>query len=275
MEITSYRPKSLILQEYIDSYYILQHSVSDAKVSYLTFPSVFSIVAVVNNAQNSIGKEKILIKSSHQEQLDTSLVCRFNKPICFEYQGDIKEICIYFKPLGLNAFLKADLDHYSKSLFDPFLPFPDYFQVMKNILEIDNNDLIAQRVEEYWLSKRIGFNHTYLNEIVALIEGDIKLTTAELAQKAGVSQKSLIAQFKKHLCKTPSEYKKILRFRRALNEMKNTDEKISLTELTHLIDFFDQSHMIANFKSLTGYSPRKFFTDLTTLRESQIHWIFQ
>ena len=56
--------------------------------------------------------------------------------------------------------------------------------------------------------------------------------------------------------------------------MKGSNEKTSLTELSHFIDFFDQSHMIENFKSLTKLTPRTFFENLTTMENSNVHWIF-
>lgn len=274
MKIETFHPQSQELRKYMDSYYILEHSENDNPVSYLTFPSVYSIVAIVQNAENIILDNKIITKSSKSKPLETSLVCRFNEPICFEYQGNIKEICIYFKPLGINAFLKKELANYSHSPFDSFVPFPDYESEMKRILKIKNKVALVGKLENYWLSKLTGFTHPFLSEVILKIEENAKITTAELASEFKVSQKTLIAQFKKHLCKTPSEYKKILRFRKAIVKMKDSNENTSLTELSHLIDFFDQSHMIDNFKSLTKLTPRTFFERLTTMENSDVHWIF-
>ena len=274
MKIETFHPKAEALEKYIESYYILEHAEHDKPVSYLTFPSVFSIIAAVQNAENQILDHKIITKSSKSQRLETSIVCRFNEPICFEYQGAIKEICIYFKPLGINAFLKRALVDYSHSAFDSFVPFSDYETAMLSILKIENKAILAEHLENYWLRKFIGFSHPFLKDAIAKIDENPKITTVDLAKSFKVSQKTLIAQFKKHLCKTPSEYKKILRFRKAITKMKDSHEKTSLTQLSHLIDFFDQSHMIDNFKSLTKRTPRAFFENLTTLENSNIHWIF-
>lgn len=274
MQIETFKPQNKELQKYIESFYILEHSRNEDKISYLTFPSVFSIVAVVNNAENIRTTDNITTKFSKSKPLETSLVCKFNTPICFQYQGDIKEICIYFKPLGLNAFLKEQLASYSHSYFDPFVPFSDYENEMKKILNTENKTLLVERLEKYWLSKTIGFHHPFLSKAISKIEENPKLTTLELANEFNVSQKTLISQFKKHLCKTPSEYKKILRFRKALTEMQESNKKTKLTELSYIVDFFDQSHMVSNFKSLTGYAPKTFFKNLTTIEKSTIQWIF-
>ena len=274
MQIETFKPQNKELQKYIESFYILEHSQKEGKISYLTFPSIFSIVAVVNNAENIISADNITTKFSKSKSLETSLVCQFNVPICFKYQGNIKEICIYFKPLGLNAFLKKQLASYCHSYFNPFVPFSDYEIEMKKILNTENRTLLVESLEKYWLSKLIGFFHPFLSNAISKIEENPKITTLELANEFNVSQKTLILQFKKHICKTPSEYKKILRFRKALTEMQVSKKKTKLTELSYIIDFFDQSHMISNFKSLTGYSPKIFFKNLRTIENSKIHWIF-
>lgn len=274
MQIETFNPQNKELQKYIESFYILEHSRNEDKISYLTFPSVFSIVAVVNNAENIITTDTITTKFSKSKLIDTSLVCKFNAPICFKYQGNIKEICIYFKPLGLNAFLKKQLSSYCHSHFDQFAPFSDYENEMKKILETKNSTLLAESLEKYWLSKLIGFSHPFLSNAISKIEENPKITTLELAHEFNISQKTLILQFKKHLCKTPSEYKKILRFRKAVTEMQEANKKKKLTELSYIVEFFDQSHMVSNFKSLTGYSPKLFFKNLMTIENSRIHWIY-
>lgn len=274
MHIETFKPQREELQNFIESFYILEHSETEDKISYLTFPSIFSIVAVINNAENVISSDNITTKFSESESLATSIVCKFNAPICFKYQGNIKEICIYFKPLGLNAFLENDLAYYCHSYFNPFVPFCDYESEMKKILDCESKNLLAESLEEYWLGKLKGFSHPFLSQAISKIEYNQKVTTLELANEFNVSQKTLISQFKRHLCKTPSEYKKILRFRKALTEMQESKKTTKLTELSYIVDFFDQSHMIANFKSLTGYSPKTFFKNLTTVEESNIQWIF-
>ena len=274
MKINTFYPKHEVLQQYVASYYILEHSERDPAISYLTFPSLNSIVAAVPNAEHVRFEHKILTRPSQTKPMASSLVCRFNKPICFEYQGNIKEICIYFKPLGLNAFLPKPLASCSHGPFDPFNPFSDYATEMKRILKIEDPNELAQQLEAYWLTYCTGFTHPFLGEAIALIDDDLKITTAELARHFKRSQKTLIAQFKKHLCKTPSEYKKILRFRKAITAMKGSGNKTSLTELSHLIEFFDQSHMIGNFKALTQRTPRRFFENLTTMGNTNVHWIF-
>lgn len=274
MRIKTFKPHNKELQKYIDSFYILEHSRNEKKISYLTFPSVISFVSVEQNSESIITSKKIITKFSESKSINTSLVCRFNKPICFQYEGDIKEICIYFKPLGLNAFLVKSLEAYSTSYYNTFVPFSGYEKSMQTILNIENETLLAKDLEAYWANKIIGFEHPFLYDAIHIIKENHNIKTSDLADKCKVSQKTLIAHFKKHLCKTPSEYKKILRFRNALSVKQQSNKKTKLTELSYIIEFFDQSHMVSDFKSLTGLSPKAFFKNLNTIEDSNIHWIF-
>jgi len=274
MKTESFKPENKELQKYIESFYILTHSRNEEKVSYLTFPTLYSVVAIVLNAENIITSKNITTKFCASKPLETSLICRFNKPICFQYDGDIKEVCIYFKPLGLNAFLEKPLENYSSSFFDKFIPFSDYEMSMKKILETEDNTFLATKIEEYWLKKLIGFNHPFLFGAINQIQESPHISTFELANEYKISQKTLIKHFKKHLCKTPTEYKKIFRFRKALNEKQISDKTYKLTELAYISNFFDQSHMISNFKSLTGLAPKLFFKNLSKSEGNNINWIF-
>ncbi|WP_421801473.1 helix-turn-helix domain-containing protein [Flagellimonas sp.] len=145
---------------------------------------------------------------------------------------------------------------------------------MQKILELDDIDSISIKIEEYWIKKRIGFEHPFLFDSIHKIQENPKIKTSELASSYNISQKTLITHFKRHLCKTPTEFKKILRFRKALTKMQSANKKTRLTELSYMIDFFDQSHMVGDFKSLTGISPKAFFKKLKCIENSNIHWIF-
>ena len=274
MIIKTFEPTSKELQKYIECFYILSNSKDDDKVSYLTFPTLFSVVAAVINAKNIVTDQKVTIAFSKKDAIDTSLVCRFNKPILVEYEGEIKEICIYFKPLGLNAFLEKPLENYSNSFVDEFIPFPDYEKRMQSILKMEDDGDLALNIEQYWLERLIGFKHPFLHAALDSIHQDPNITTYDLAKGVGVSQKTFIRQFKKHLCKTPTEFKKILRFRIAISEKQKSLEGNRLTELAYISNFFDQSHMVASFKSLAGFAPKSFFQKLSTSDANNINWIF-
>jgi len=274
MNVNIYYPKSYILKQIIECFYVLKRDENEQNLVYLTFPSVNSIVSIAPYTRIIKSENKITAIHDTSAPLFSDLTCRFNKPILIEYEGSIKEITIYFKPLGLNALIDNDLNVYSKNNI-PFIPFADFEETMLQIFK-ENDDLkMVAQLQKYLISKYKGFNHPFLTQILAdFYDENNKLKSlAEIFSKYPISQKTIIHYFEQHLCKTPSGFRKILRFRKALSEYKKSNNQ-KFTELSNYLDFFDQSHMIREFKTLTGYSPKDFYRKLSQIENGEIKWMF-
>ena len=219
---------------------------------------------------------QLIIQQCDDNDVETNLVSDFNKPVYVQYEGKINEITIYFKPLAINAFLRHDLNHYNSSNFSDFAPFEDYRKAMIEILSQQNDIEKIQAIESYWLSKLAGFQHQFLETVLAemMSEENDALTIMELCEKNAISRTTLNKHFARHICKTPSQFKKILKFRNAVNKYASDNAKNNLTDIAYGVDYFDQSHMTREFKSVTGFSPKEFFKRTTALEKKQIHWLF-
>ena len=276
MKIKVYSPLNPLLKKYIECIYILTHTSEEKPAKYITFPSIFTIVSISEKSKTINKGNKLIIGQCDDNKIETNLVSNFDKPVYVQYEGEIKEITIYFKPLAINSFLEHELSHYNSSNFSEFLPFKDYREAMIEILSLQNDTEKIQAVESYWLSKLIGFQHNFLETILSEImcEENDALTITELCEKNAISRTTLNKHFGRHICKTPSQFKKILRFRNAVNKYASNNARNNLTDIAYCVDYFDQSHMIREFKSVTGLSPKVFFKRTTALEKKQIHWLF-
>ncbi len=275
MEIKFFKPKSKILQKYLEGYYFLTKKSDEAAVEYLTFPNNYSIISVYENAEIIYSENQAFVQGKKNEEFGSDLICHYKKPIKLKYEGNISELTFYFKPLGLNAFLDKPLCNYTNAFFSKFIPFDDYQTMMQTILREENLQIKIDLIEEYWLSKFSGFEHSFLNEIVIdLLDINTDYSIAELAKKHNTSRQNLSKHFEKHLCKSPSDFKKTQRFREALKSKKGKKDTTNLTALSYDMLFYDQSHLIKDFKSLTGLSPKKFFKNLTSHDNGEINWLF-
>ncbi|MFH7010547.1 helix-turn-helix domain-containing protein [Flavobacterium sp. FlaQc-52] len=160
----------------------------------------------------------------------------------------------YFKPSGINHFIdKAYLLFEQKTAIN-FNPFDDFYEKMKGILELKDRTLQIDLLEEYWLSKFVQKDQQLVEEILLDIESDLKIS--DIASKHHMSRQHLNTLFTKTVGKPCSEYRKIYRFRSTIEKKKDTKK---LTQLTYDNLFYDQSHMIKDFKDLTKVSPLSFF----------------
>lgn len=276
MEIKFFKPNNPLLQKYIESFYVLTRQPHDKPVIYVAFPGTGYFVTINENSE-SIRQNEYTRFVHHPGQLPISdFIYNFDEPHFIEYEGATSELNICFKPLGLNAFLENKLTSYSANYSTPFYPFEDYRQYLANISTMKNVEDKIEATEIYWLSKLRGFTHPFLYQVVEEIKDEDRTarTFAEIAAANKISRATLHKQFEHHLCTTPGQFRKVVRFRKAMKKhaVKSTIE--SLTDISNLVNYFDQSHMIKDFKALTHHSPKSFFSKITPLASGKLNWIF-
>jgi AraC-like DNA-binding protein len=275
LEIKFYKPKNELLQKYIEGYYFLTKKVDENTIKYLTFPNNYSIISVYEKIKVEFLENNVILTEDENSAFSSDLICSYKKPIQLEYKGFINEITFYFKPLGLNYFVKKSLSSYTSSFFSNFIPYEDYEYKMKEILNENSFETRQDLIENYWISKFNEFDHPFLKDVILDLSSENKEhSILELAKKYKISRQNLGKHFEIHLCKTPSEYKKVHRFREALKSKIQKNSTNNFTSLSYDMLFYDQSHLIKDFKSLTGLTPKTFFKNITSQENGEINWLF-
>lgn len=263
-----YTPQNDILKQYIEGYYFLSDHGTGTNKKYVTFPNNYGIVTVNLNSTIKFDKHKILIAPSSVNTIHTSFVYRYVNPIEVHYATPFQEITIYFKPLGINHFVNNLENMFSQNQMTEFSPqFSDFKSEMNKIFHITDRASQIRELEAYWQSKLIVKDLTFMKMILSDVESNLKIE--EIAKKHHISRKHLNNIVKKNLGKSLVEYRKIFRFR---NTISNKKDLKNLTELSYENSFFDQSHLIKDFKSLTKINPNLFFKNVNT--ENKNVWLF-
>lgn len=81
-----------------------------------------------------------------------------------------------------------------------------------------------------------------------------------LAARACLSRKQYERTFAARVGASPKQFLRVVRFQRAVYHMQCRHSK-NLTDLAHACGYYDQAHMINEFKALTGLTPRQYFAD--------------
>lgn len=266
MKLDFYKPKNSILKNYIEGYYFISEDKNHKCVEYFTFPNNYCIFSVSQNIEQNFKENRFVIKSSKRANIVAGLVSRYSKPIEFYYENPVNEITIYFKPLGINHFLDSS-DIFKQSQISDFIPFSDFKENMKVIFKQLNREKQIELFENYLLSKFVKKDLTVIEQILSDVEAGFKI--AEIAEKYNFTRQYINKIFSKNVGKTPSEYRKIHRFRNSLNKIK---KGTNLTQLSHSNLFYDQAHFIKDFKTLTNTNPSSFFKNVDTEKENI--WLF-
>lgn len=276
MKIKIYEPKNKILKKYIECFYTLQRNDDDESITYLGFPSNTIFVTLCQDAEVIINENEITIENHPNEKIKSILIIDNQKQGATTYIGKTNEISIYFKPLGINAFLEKPFSSFIKGTISEFNPFEDYNNEINEVFKIKDENRKIEFLENYLLNKHKEFNHPFLHKVIESIMSTNyqKLNISETARNNAISRTTFNKQFLLHTGTTPSQFIKIERFRNALKMFTKNSTKEQLIDIVYLANYFDQSHMAKDFKSLTGYSPKIFFSKLSQKENNQINWVF-
>ena len=195
---------------------------------------------------------------------------RFTRPVHLIYDGNFEEITIIFKPLGVNRFIQDNFLHVA----------PSYSQLFQNDAWVSFSELLFS--EPNPIEKLEVFLLAQLNDqpIFNTIEIALRcfedpaedFTVPAVAALLGLNLKSFQRLFTKHMGCSPSNYKKIARFRNSTNSKIYSKQVKSLTTICHENNYFDQSYFIKQFKTLTHQNPKKFFKTVRVLDTDKVMW---
>lgn len=86
------------------------------------------------------------------------------------------------------------------------------------------------------------------------------ITIDALASAACLSRKQFERTFSDNIGSSPKQFLKAVKFQYSLFQ-KYTNKTLSLTEIAYCSGYFDQSHMINAYKSLSGITPGQYFAE--------------
>lgn len=276
MILETYKPQNEILRKYIDCFYTLKRTDDEPGITYLGFPSNTVFLTLCKNARVTGYGDVLNVSACANEDIESVLIIDTKKQAPCIYTGACDEITIYFKPLGINRFLKEPLFKYLTGCISNFSPYEDYQSSLRTIFQGLDDQSRLFLLEEYLLSKLTDFRHPFLDEALHMILNDtlypIKIN--DIARFCKKSRTTLHKEFLKHLGTNPHQFLKIERFRNAVKMFTSNATKEQLVDIVYMAEYFDQSHMAKDFKSLTGYTPKHFFSKLSQMKNGTINWIF-
>lgn len=124
--------------------------------------------------------------------------------------------------------------------------------------ETDKNTIISN-VEKFFTSKIVNTKDTRIAQFVKDISSSGGCNNLlKVASELNLSLRQLERKVFEVVGISPKEFSRIVRFQKSLF-IKQHNPKINLTSLSYECGYFDQSHFIKEFKSISGYAPKEFF----------------
>lgn len=177
-------------------------------------------------------------------------------------KGPVYNIGVRFKPHGLSSFFGVSMT----KLTPPFALqgdslFPLLTEVSKGLSLYskftDNVDLLNQAFISH-LPNAEPPDQLVSMAVTEMVRNAGNLRISELYEQLCVSKSTLEKRFQESVGLSPKILCNILRFNSIIYQGQQ-EPAPTLTQLTYQQGFFDQSHLVHNFRSFTGLPPGRFF----------------
>ncbi|MBB2148214.1 helix-turn-helix domain-containing protein [Pedobacter gandavensis] len=269
------KPGNEILKRYVQ-YFLFFNKMDERMVNYTTFPN--------NNLCLAIYKQNEVHYVNDQQSNsciitvgDSNFVSRcygFHKmPFQVNVNSPLDQVCIVFYPAALGAFTSASYEDLMSSnhVFETVFPDKNTF-FLEQLFAEQNFAKRAQRLESLLLNNLNDCIPNRLKDALLFISNGHQEnpTVEDLARKLRLSETSVFRLFKNHLGQNPKSFLKTIRFRTALDKMLS--KECSLTETAYLNQYYDQAHLIKDFRSLSGHSPKQLLGKVA-LSQNDLVWI--
>lgn len=264
-----------VLKEFIQYFIFFNHNLADS-FSYQTFPNTNLCLAIYkeNEIDYRRNKNENICTISYGRKAFSSCFFGFHEqPFKVNINTALDQVCILFHPAGLRAFTQIPYNE----LINERDVFNCLFKNNGHILELvfEESDLFkrAALLEAFLLknleTKRLDFRANLVLEQIYSKRGNV--TVYELSKLLKVNESTLYRSFSTSLGQSPKDFIQTVRFRNALSLLLKHQYK-SLTELTYLSMFYDQSHFIKDFKKRSGLLPNSLHKNIQ-LEQSILAWI--
>jgi AraC-like DNA-binding protein len=169
-----------------------------------------------------------------------------------------------FRPGGAYPFLNLPLSELNDSVVEMELVWGEAMVGLRERLlaapSVDGRFRVLQQTLLHRAAGRLEPDRSLSYALCRLKCATEETTIRGLADEIGVAQKRLVRTFQKHVGLKPKTLARIFRFQGVLRRLE-LDSRVSWAYLAQEAGYFDQSHFIRDFQSLSGLNPSRYLID--------------
>ena len=210
-------------------------------------------------------------RAGHLLRQPVAIACgQLTGPLVLHSSLDAGMIGIRFQPSGMAPFLSTPM----QALTDARVPATDLFadvdQLMDEVVESSND---AQRIAacNRFLLRSIDPDRENIcvrRALESIMHARGSISVESLSTLVGMSRRSLELAFQREVGTSPKMYCRITRFRHLYDAVSENSPSVDWVQVALDSGFFDQSHLIRDFRRFAGASPISFLADQTSFAHS-------
>jgi AraC-like DNA-binding protein len=172
-------------------------------------------------------------------------------------------IGVHFRPGGAYPFFDFPINELNNQTVETELLWNTAIHRIRDA--ILNTAGIKEKfsiLESYFLQKgkhRLEPNLFVSYAIDQLQQSPQVWTIEQLTRKVGITQKHLIALFKKHAGLSPKLFARISKFQKVIREVEQR-RSVEWTPIAYECGYYDQAHFIREFQAFSGINPSAYLT---------------
>jgi len=184
-------------------------------------------------------------------------------PIQIRQQGDVQICGVRFRPGGAAPFLKISASHCTDRMLQPRVCFGEHTVALEARLKknLQNTETLNSLLDEFFLSE-LSYSaalQTFYQGLAEVHYADTASNESALVttccSKLDISERTLHRYFMKYLGVSLKQYHGIARFQKVLHQLMEK-EPATLASIAQACGYYDQPHLIREFKKYTGSAPR-------------------
>lgn len=182
-----------------------------------------------------------------------------SRPVTYIGEQNASTLCIQFAPGGLYAFTGIPTVEFHNHFVEISGDLRgDLAGLREQLMALPTPDAILQQASGFLREKiltnaRDNYFEAFVHQQLCLY----KNTLAETSQKTGYSQRHFIHLFKQKMGISPKKYQRLQRFQQVLLHLYQAPDT-PFVELAHQYHFYDQAHLINEFKHFTQLTPGQY-----------------
>ena len=239
-----YQPREE-LRRYVRYYWVLE---SDEPFSVLTFP--------IGCPQIIFHKKTPLdIPELGKSQSKFTISGQVNFPAHIQSDGRLEMIVAVFYPHTIGIFIDTPPSaFYNLEISGYDIENRRLNEIAQKIFDCENHRECIDILENFLLSKiKLSHNINRIGASISMLLRSPHTAVKFLADSACLSKRQYERIFRNTVGINPKEYACIVRFQKALWLMQNGGNNYA--GIAAECGYSDQSHLIRNFKELSGYTP--------------------
>lgn len=180
--------------------------------------------------------------------------------------GDLDMLVVVFHPYGARPFFKLPMEKiYEGHISIEDIEDTDLRELQDKVLNASDNHVAIGYIESFFFQRLLDFDdYNYKRMTASLKEANnnTSIDVTSLAETSFLSEKQFQRIFSEYVGMAPKKFLRVLRFQHALYLLQR-NPGLSLTQLSYEGGFYDQSHLIREFKSFSGYTPTEYLAACT------------